>query len=167
MDFPESVKLAAKTRAHYCCAICRRSVFLHVHHITPQEEGGPANLDNAAPLCVECHDLYGMDAGKRKWVREARDFWWEYCATQESHPDTIALRERIDALQVQVRAGHQELLSELKTTLTDAVRRELTAISSARTVPELIQATSGLSASVQVGGRGHVTEPILPPSTHS
>src|SRR5439155_279631 len=92
MDFTESVKLDAKRRANFQCVICRRAgFFLHVHHITPQEEGGPGDLDNAAPLCVECHDLHGGDPGKRKWIREVRDWWWDYCAKRAALGPGLAL----------------------------------------------------------------------------
>src|SRR5436190_2139876 len=85
-DFPEPVKLEAKQKAHFQCVICRQTKFLHVHHIIPQEEGGSGTLENAAPLCVECHDLLGGDPRKRKWIREARDYWWDYCAKQAANP---------------------------------------------------------------------------------
>src|SRR5437867_13338071 len=109
MDFPESVKLDAKRRANFQCVICRRSVFLHVHHIIPQEEGGPGDLDNAAPLCVECHDLYGNDPTKRKWIREARDWWWAHCLKQEAAPAALALLAKFDQLQTEVAEGRREL----------------------------------------------------------
>ena len=105
MDFTESVKLDAKRRANFQCVICRRAgFFLHVHHITPQEEGGPGDLDNAAPLCVECHDLHGGDPGKRKWIREVRDWWWDYCAKRAAQPDVTAAFERLDRLQTELLA---------------------------------------------------------------
>jgi HNH endonuclease len=46
----------------------------------PQEEGGPDTEDNAAPLCPTCHQLYGANPQKRKFTREVRDFWYEFCA---------------------------------------------------------------------------------------
>jgi HNH endonuclease len=167
MDFPESVKLEAKRRAHYQCVICRRSAFLHVHHITPQGEDGPADLDNAAPLCVECHDLYGNDRAKRKWVREARDFWWEFCAKQESHSDAIALRARIDQLQTQITLGHQELLSEFKSLVVGQLRSTEAAVSSARTVEEVAQASSTTSLRGTIRGPTSLLDGVVYPSLRS
>ena len=37
-------------------------------------------IDNAAPLCPSCHENYGANPTKRKFIREARDFWYELCA---------------------------------------------------------------------------------------
>ena len=52
---------------------------VEVHHIVPQEENGPDNEDNAAPLCPSCHESYGANPKKRKFIREARDLWYEIC----------------------------------------------------------------------------------------
>ena len=35
--------------------------------------------DNAAPLCPSCHETFGANPTKRKFIREARDFWYEFC----------------------------------------------------------------------------------------
>ncbi|WP_242835357.1 HNH endonuclease signature motif containing protein [Desulfitobacterium sp. PCE1] len=56
--------------------ICREP-FVEIHHIIPQEEGGPDTLDNAAPLCSSCHDLYGGNPYKRKQIKQMRDYWFE------------------------------------------------------------------------------------------
>ena len=61
MELTEDIKLEAKRRAHYQCVVCRKPVFLHVHQLTPQKDGDSGSIDNAATLCVECHDLYGND----------------------------------------------------------------------------------------------------------
>ena len=34
-------------------------------------------MDNAAPLCSRCHDLYGGNPEKRKQIRQMRDNWYE------------------------------------------------------------------------------------------
>lgn len=62
--------------------------FVEVHHITPVKDGGVHILDNAAPLCSACHDLYGGNPEKRKQIREMRDQWW------------IMMRDRAIALTV-------------------------------------------------------------------
>jgi hypothetical protein len=53
---------------------------VEVHHIVPQAEGGDDSEDNAAPLCPSCHETYGANPQKRKFIREARDFWYELCS---------------------------------------------------------------------------------------
>jgi hypothetical protein len=38
------------------CCICGTLHKVQVHHIIPQEEGGTDDIDNAVPLCPNCHD---------------------------------------------------------------------------------------------------------------
>lgn len=87
MPFSEKIKLEAKRKSAFRCVICRKP-FVEVHHILPQVEGGPDTLDNAAPLCASCHDLYGGNPEKRKQIRQMRDYWFqmveEKSATMES-----------------------------------------------------------------------------------
>ncbi len=141
MEFSEAVKLEAKRRSHYVCVVCRQTKFLDVHHILPQAEDGPATLDNAAPLCVECHDLYGGDPGKRKWVREARDYWWDYCAKQASNPTTTTLLAKFDALQTDVAQGRRDV-ADLKAVVMQQLASAQAAVGSAQTVAEISQATA-------------------------
>ena len=95
MAFPEKVKLEAKQRANFCCLICKKP-FVEVHHIRPQSEGGSDTIDNAAPLCGSCHDLFGGNPDKRKQIREMRDFWWEVCEKKNTNPDFLLLNQRLD-----------------------------------------------------------------------
>jgi len=81
MAFLEITKLAIKRKAHFACCLCR-GVGVEIHHIIPQADGGPDTEDNAAPLCPSCHETYGANPTKRKFIREARDFWFEICATR-------------------------------------------------------------------------------------
>lgn len=78
MAFSELVKLSVKRKAHFRCCICQ-AIGVEVHHILPQAEGGPDTEDNAAPLCPTCHDTYGANPQKRKFIRETRDFWYDFC----------------------------------------------------------------------------------------
>jgi len=93
MSFSEAVKLTVKRKAHFACCLCR-GVGIELHHIVPQADGGPDTEDNAAPLCPSCHETYGANPTKRKFIREARDFWFEICATRYG-----ADANRLDALQ--------------------------------------------------------------------
>ena len=83
MPFSESIKLSIRRRAHFRCCVCR-AVGVEIHHIVPQEERGPDTADNAAPLCPSCHEIYGANSTKRKFLREARDFWFEICSNSSS-----------------------------------------------------------------------------------
>jgi hypothetical protein len=78
MPFSEQQKLQIKRRAHFRCCLCH-DLGVEIHHIIPQAEGGPDIEDNAAPVCPTCHEKYGDNPKKRKFIREARDFWYELC----------------------------------------------------------------------------------------
>lgn len=79
MGFSEKVRLEARKRAAFRCCICHK-LWVEVHHIIPQSEGGADTLDNAAPLCASCHDLLGGNPDKRRQVKQMRDAWWEAMA---------------------------------------------------------------------------------------
>jgi hypothetical protein len=38
------------------CAICKHLHKVQVHHIVPREDGGTDDIENAIPLCPNCHD---------------------------------------------------------------------------------------------------------------
>jgi hypothetical protein len=78
MPFSESLKLEVRRKAHFCCCLCH-ALEVEIHHIIPESEGGADIQDNAAPLCPSCHETYGNNPSKRKFIREARDFWYELC----------------------------------------------------------------------------------------
>ncbi len=89
MAFSEELKLKVKRQAHFSCCLCH-SLGVEVHHIVPQSEDGPDTEENAAPLCPSCHETYGANPQKRKFIREVRDFWYEICRQRFSpDPDRI------------------------------------------------------------------------------
>lgn len=103
MSFSEKVKIEAKKKAGFRCVICQEP-FVEVYHIVPQKEGGEDTINNAAPLCSRCHDLYGDNPSKRKQIRQMRDHWYEVmekrnkgklCNLDPNRPD----HERINALR--------------------------------------------------------------------
>lgn len=81
--FSERTKKMARQKANFRCVICYNS-FVEVHHIIPQTEGGDDTLDNAAPLCASCHDLFGGNPEKRKQIRQMRDHWFEQMEKRNS-----------------------------------------------------------------------------------
>ena len=50
----EIENLLAKTGRR--CCLCKMLHSVQVHHIIPQEEGGTDKIDNAIPLCPNCHN---------------------------------------------------------------------------------------------------------------
>jgi hypothetical protein len=109
MPFSEKVKLEAKRMSAFRCIICQEP-FVEVHHIIPQEEGGTDTIENAAPLCSRCHDLFGDNASKRKQIRQMRESWFETVERKQlkehdsyepfcSNPDNLnALRNKAIAI---------------------------------------------------------------------
>ncbi|MEE3808578.1 HNH endonuclease [Lysinibacillus fusiformis] len=57
MAFSEEVCSEVLAKCARVCCICREFKPLHVqvHHIREKAEGGTDDLDNAIPLCIECH----------------------------------------------------------------------------------------------------------------
>ncbi len=89
MSFSEALKSKVRRRAHFCCCLCK-ALGVEVHHVIPQEEVGPDTEENAAPLCPTCHETYGANPTKRKFIREARDLWYEICERRyASAPDRL------------------------------------------------------------------------------
>lgn len=78
MPFSEALKLTVKRRAHFSCALCH-TIGVEIHHIIPQAENGSDLEDNAVSLCPSCHETYGANPEKRKFIRQSRDFWYEVC----------------------------------------------------------------------------------------
>ncbi|MBE3659132.1 HNH endonuclease [Vibrio navarrensis] len=83
MAFSEKVKTLAKQNSSFRCCICYRP-FVEIHHIKPQSEGGSDDIENAAPLCASCHDLYGGNPEKRKMILQMRDHWWKLMEERRS-----------------------------------------------------------------------------------
>lgn len=93
MPFLETLKADVRKRSHHACCLCKSYGPVEIHHIIPEENGGSDTFDNAASLCPTCHEVYGMNPTKRKYIREARDTWFEICAARYA-PDA----DRIDDL---------------------------------------------------------------------
>jgi len=118
MPFSDKTKEVVKRRAHFRCCLCHEQWVAHVHHIIPEAEGGPDTEENAAPLCANCHDLYGGNPDKRKFIRESRDFWYD-CCDRRSPPDPEMMREIRDHLHKEVVTKGD--LRQLKVYLDDRI----------------------------------------------
>jgi len=140
MAFSEAIKLEAKRRADFSCVVCKQP-FVEVHHIKPEAGGGPDTLENAAPLCGSCHDLFGANPDKRKQIREMRDFWWEVCAKRNSNPDVVALNQKLDAIQSGIHSTQAQIMTDIKNAFMDFHKKVQSHISSSETIPELSQVT--------------------------
>ena len=117
MAFPESVAREIKRRAHFQCCLCK-AIGIEIHHIIPQAERGPDAFENGAPLCPSCHETYGANPTKRKFIREARDLWYEICATRYAS-DPSMLREVRDAV---ANAASKQDVSDLRVEITSILQ---------------------------------------------
>ena len=75
MPFIETLKSRVRKKAHLSCCLCQ-AIGVEVH-LVPEEEDGPDTEDNAVPLCPSCHETYGANPQKRKFIRETRDLWYQ------------------------------------------------------------------------------------------
>jgi len=67
MPFSEKVKLEVKERSAFRCCRCQ-NISIDIHHIIPENNGGSDEIDNAAPLCQNCHSQFGDNPSKRKEI---------------------------------------------------------------------------------------------------
>ena len=141
MPFSEATKLEAKRKAHFACVICHQP-FVEVHHILPQEHGGNDDIDNAAPLCGSCHDLFGGNPEKRKQIRQMRDFWYELCENRYQNSPSLQLNQGIDDIKTR-QLKHGELLAGIQSMLGKFYSDQISRIQNATTASQ-VSAVSGV-----------------------
>jgi hypothetical protein len=117
LGFSEELKVKIRKKSHHTCCLCK-SLGVEIHHIVPVKDGGPDTEDNAAPLCPSCHETYGGNPEKRKFLREIRDAWYEICAARFAG-DSDRLGEISELLKAtaskeDVKQGIDELMNLLK-----------------------------------------------------
>lgn len=96
MPFIESLKKEVREKSNYRCCICEQiQIDIEVHHIIPESDGGPDTLDNAAPLCPNCHSNFGNDQLKRSRIKEKRDWWYNRCDVPNKTIDMLTQIEKI------------------------------------------------------------------------
>ena len=96
MTFPRDQVSDLLARCHRRCCICHRfcGVKIETDHIKPREQGGDDSIDNAIPVCFECHaEIHSYNDKHprgRKFLPEElrlhRDQWLEICANR---PDVL------------------------------------------------------------------------------
>ncbi|MCK4446418.1 MAG: HNH endonuclease [Candidatus Marinimicrobia bacterium] len=83
MSFSEEIKLKIKKKSNFTCCWCqdiRNKV--EIHHIIPESKNGPDDEDNAAPLCSNCHTLYGSNTDLVKEIKQRRNYWYDICKSK-------------------------------------------------------------------------------------
>ena len=116
MPFSETLKAECRRRADMRCCLCH-SIGIEIHHIVPEATGGADSFDNAAPLCPSCHETFGANPVKRKFIAEARDNWYRTCDAKV-YSDSAALSAVFEFAAKGVRKAD---LDELKQELLDAL----------------------------------------------
>lgn len=134
MAFTEPQKLEVKRKAHFKCCVCETFEFLHIHHIIPQEEEGPDIVDNAAPLCTRCHDNYGANPEKRKWIKDKRDFWYDLCEKRLYIEDINKLEE----LDKSIEKMHSDQEERLKTVEQENNKLQKVVLEQTQKIQELV-----------------------------
>lgn len=131
MPFSEPIKLQVKRNAAFRCCRCHE-IGIDIHHIIPQSEGGLDTIDNAAPLCQNCHDRFGDNPQKRKELSQMRDWWYEivkdkYSPNPSHRSDVTQVgREILDFIVASL--SQNPNLTELSQTSTFANSREQNSI---------------------------------------
>ncbi len=88
MAFPEAgvARLLADCKRHCCVCLRWCGSRIQLHHIVPQAQGGPDDIDNAIPVCLDCHaeiesrsnmgrhfSPSELHEHKRRWLEICRD----------------------------------------------------------------------------------------------
>jgi HNH endonuclease len=121
MPFPESILAEVRKRAAFRCCRCHEPG-IDAHHITPASEGGPDTIDNAAPLCQNCHDRFGDNKRKRKEIRQMRDWWYE--VVEEKWPRRTAAEKNLNKAVLAAEAGKiEKATGELQKVVVELERR--------------------------------------------
>jgi hypothetical protein len=104
MPFSEALKMRVKRKANFTCCWCQKNISkVDIHHIIPQEDGGPDTEDNAAPLCGSCHTLLGANPTLRKEIKERRDHWYKQCAKEYvlmAQEDLQEIKETLQSIKL-------------------------------------------------------------------
>ena len=105
-EFPETVKGKAREASGGVCCFCHREIIMEFHHINPDlsKEKGLNQYENCAPLCKNCHSIYGDNSTKRKMLKEERNRWYKHekLLRKEGIPsarDFTELKASIDELK--------------------------------------------------------------------
>jgi len=128
MPFSELIKKEVRQKAAFQCCRCQK-IGVEVHHIIPEEYGGLDDIENAAPLCPNCHDDFGQNPEKRKVIFEMRDWWYEQ--VEKKYPSKVIGLETLEEINSKLEGIRKGILdvSELKPVLRSLADKAIEAIS--------------------------------------
>ncbi len=118
MAFSEKIINRVKEMADFMCCRCKHISF-EVHHIIPEKNGGPNTLENAAPLCPNCHTDFGDNRIKRKEITQMRDLWYKRVKEKYSQqtPSYYTVLNNINLKLEALTTNQDKALANLKDTL--------------------------------------------------
>jgi hypothetical protein len=150
--------------AAFRCCRCHQ-IGVDIHHIIPQSQGGTDLIDNAAPLCQNCHDRFGANPEKRKEIRQMRDWWYEI--VKEKYYGDLSQFERLnetilkiqhtqDSNQSEISKLREELTAELKAirTMQEQAAEKVQYVSVADLPSQVNSAVSGVVSGVGIAKSG-------------
>jgi HNH endonuclease len=123
MPFSPALKDQVKRMAAFRCCRCQE-IGIDIHHILPQAKGGSDDIDNAAPLCQNCHDRFGANPEKRKEIRQMREFWYDV-VKEKYHGDQSAfekLNETLLKIQASLQESNQAEMDKLRSEVIEEVK---------------------------------------------
>jgi hypothetical protein len=120
MPFPAKQVSELLAKCHRRCCICHRfsGVKMETDHIVPKDAGGDDKIENAIPVCFECHaEIHSYNdrhpRGRKfqsKELRLHRDKWLQICLEQPEvlvsagrYSDVGPLQALIDELELNAR----------------------------------------------------------------
>jgi hypothetical protein len=104
MGFSPKVKEEALKRSARHCSVCHRykGVKMEVHHLIQEADGGPNTLENAIPLCFDCHSDAGHFNNRHPkgsklsipGLTKSRDSWYNF-VSENSIPEKLLISEHL------------------------------------------------------------------------
>lgn len=154
MAFSEKIINQVKEMADFKCCRCKHISF-EVHHMIPEKDGGPNTLDNAAPLCSNCHTDFGDNPSKRKEITQMRDLWYKrvkelYLQQPPINYDVLSsINSKLEALATNQDKALIDLKETLKKVAIETIE-QMTAGTAQITASGIANATVSPSASPSV-----------------
>ena len=68
-------------------------------------------------MCTRCHDTYGGNPEKRKWITEKRDFWFDFCENKLNNEDINQLEKTYNVIE-KMHTEHEERLKNAEQKIT-------------------------------------------------
>jgi len=163
MPFSEVVKKQVRQKAAFRCCRCEK-VGVDVHHIIPEKNGGSDDIENAAPLCPNCHADFGDNPEKRKVIFEMRDWWYKVAAaryptevigSQIGQETLEKISKQLDALPRGL-SDIEEIKNDLRELTYRFIERSVTPANATQAASGIIDTIVSSTAPPEVYSSGHL-----------